>query len=289
MKFPTGIFHVIASVFGLHGKKKSAVSDPLKKELENRMEEFMERDLFSLVIQPVVNFRKDSVTNGEILSRLNHPDHGMISPDIYLPVVDALGLYPSFDRYIFRKSCAWLSHSLAQGEKLDCVSVNFSRITLSCKDIAKDLIEIADSYGVSHNALAIEITEQVPETGVEDFLENLNQLRAAGFRIILDDFGSGVTSFNDLMRYPLDVVKIDRSLLLEAQTEQGANAYRALVAMAVELGAEVVCEGIETQAQNTFAREAGCHYGQGFLFFKPIAQDQVFAMIRRKSGLDNEV
>ena len=87
-------------------------------------------------------------------------------------------------------------------------------------------------------------------------------------------------------QYPLDIVKIDRSLLLKAETEQGANAYRALTDMAIKLGVAVVCEGIETEAQNRFAREAGCHYGQGFLFFKPTEQNLVFEMIQRSSILE---
>ena len=279
------------------GRKRKSEEEPmpempapetrLETELKNRLVEFLEQDRFSLVIQPVVDFRDNTTLNAEALSRLNHPELGVIFPDAFLPTVDALGLYPRFDRYIFRKSCAWMSSTLAAGETFRCLSCNFSRKTLSEAALAEDLIRIADEYGIPHAALAIEITERERETDACQLLENLKQLKAAGFRVFLDDYGNGVTSVNDLMQYQLDVVKIDRSMLLETETEQGAENFRALVSTAVGLGAEVACEGIETEAQACFAREAGCHYGQGFLYFKPVAQEQVFELIRRSSIRDD--
>ena len=116
-------------------------------------------------------------------------------------------------------------------------------------------------------------------------IENLKTLREAGFRIILDDYGTGVTSVNDLLHYPLDIVKIDRSVLLNVKSDERKEAFRALVTLFMDLGADVVCEGIETKEQDAFARNAGCRYGQGYLYFKPIPQNQVFEMIR-KSSLD---
>ncbi len=266
-----------------------AAPKTLKQELQDRMEEFLERDLFSLVIQPVVDFRTDTMTNGEVLSRLYHPERGVIFPDEFLPAIDALGLYPRFDRYIFRKSCVWLHRSMAAEEKIDCISCNFSRKTLSEAGIAQDMMQIADSYGIPHSKLGVEITEREQKTDEQQLIKNLNLLRESGFRIILDDYGNGVTSMNDLMQYPLDILKIERSLLLKTDTEQGKTAFRVMVSMFIELGAEVVCEGIETEEQNRLARESGCHYGQGFLYFKPIRQDQVFAMMRKGSLLEDDV
>lgn len=262
--------------------------DSLKLELENRMEDFLNRDLFCLVIQPVVDFRDNTAFNGEVLSRLNHPERGVVFPDTFLPALDAMGLYPRFDRYIFRKSCAWLRRTAEAGERFDCLSCNFSRKSLSEAGIVQDLIQIADSYGIPHGKLGVEITEWEKETDVQQLMTNLKQLQEAGFRIFLDDFGNGVTSVIDLVQYPLDIVKIDRSLLLKAETEQGAAVFKDLVSMAIHLGAEVVCEGIETEEQNRFAREAGCHYGQGFLFFKPTSTEQVFETMRRGSIFEEE-
>lgn len=260
-----------------------AAQDSLKQELLNRMEEFLDRDLFCLVIQPVVDFETDTVHSGEVLSRLHLPERGVIFPDQFLPAIDTLGLYPRFDRYIFRKTCAWLRRSAQEREQFDCVSCNFSRKTLSEKDLVPDLIRIADNYDIPHEKLGVEITEREKATDVLQLGENLKQLKEAGFRIILDDYGNGVTSANDLMQYPLDIVKIDRSMLLSACTDQGKTEFCQMVTTAVRLGMEVVCEGIETEEQSRFARKAGCRYGQGFLFFKPVSQEQVFEMMQKGS------
>ena len=273
-------------------KKKSmapAAQKTLGAELRDRMVEFMDRDLFSLVIQPVVDFRTNTVFKGEALSRLDHPERGVIFPDAFLPVIEELDLYFRFDRYIFQKCCVWMYRSLAEGEKIDCISCNFSRKTLSETTVAEDLIRIADGYGVSHDRLALEITEREQNDNEQQLIDNLKTLREAGFRIILDDYGIGVTSVNDLLNYPLDIVKIDRSLLLSAQTDERKEAFRAMVALFIDLGADVVCEGIETKEQDEFARSAGCHYGQGYLYFKPIRQDQVFEMIRRCSLTEENI
>lgn len=253
----------------------------IDQELTERAEEFMKYDRFSLVVQPVVNYAANSAVGGEVLSRLHHPERGVIFPDDFLRCIDAAGLYPQFDRYVFRKACAWLSRSLDAGEAVDYISCNFSRKTLSEANIAMQLTQIADSFGIPHEKLAIEITERERETDAQLFLLNLKQLKASGFRIFLDDYGIGVTSVKDMMNYPLDTVKIDRSILYAANTDQGKAAYRALVAMAKELELKVVCEGIETEEQNTFAREAGCHYGQGFLYSRPMGVDEMFEMMEK--------
>lgn len=261
----------------------------LKQELQDRMEEFMKMDRFALVIQPVVDFRRNSAVNGEVLSRLEHPERGVIFPDDFLPAIDTLGLYPAFDRYIFEKSCVWLHRSMTAGKEFEILSCNFSRKTLSEADIVQDVIQIADHYGIPHSKLGVEITEREQVADEQQLLKNLNLLKDAGFRVILDDYGNGVTSMHDLIQYPLDILKIDRSLLWKAETDQGRAAFRAMVAMFIELGAEVVCEGIETEEQDRLARESGCHYGQGYLYFKPIRQDQVFERIRQASLLDEKV
>lgn len=262
--------------------------DSLEWEVEKRIVEFIESDCFELAIQPVVDFRTNAVCGGEVLSRLNHPERGMIFPDVFLSAVDAAELYPQFDRYIFEKSCAWLSQAIAKGEGLETLSCNFSRKTLSEENIAAQLAQIADRHGLPHKRLAIEITERERETDALRFYDNLQQLKANGFRVFLDDYGNGVTSVKDLMKYPLDIVKIDRSILLAAETDQGKAAYRALVAMAAELHAEVVCEGIETEEQSRFAREAGCHYGQGFLFFRPTRPENVFEVMEKSRIVSEE-
>lgn len=262
-----------------------AALDNRKQEVQNRIAEFMERDLFCLVIQPIIDLQSGTVCGGEVLSRLNHPEQGVIFPDLFLPAVNAQGLHAKFDYYIFQKSCAWMSRTRTQSDKMEFLSCNFSRLTLSEEGFVQELVRIADRYMVPHNELAVEITEQDHPLDAQRFIENLKQLKAEGFRIFLDDYDTGVTSENELTGYPLDVVKIDRSLLVAAETEEGKARYRQTVVEAVKTGAKIACEGIETEEQHAFAREAGCHYGQGFLFFKPMDLNQVYEMMEKGSIL----
>lgn len=247
----------------------------------SRIESYLDQDLFSLVIQPTMDLRTGSAFTGEALSRLHHPEHGVISAEVFIPALDAMGLYSRFDRYIFRKCCIWLHHAAEEGKRFDRIACNFSRKTLSQAGIARDIIQIADSYAIPHHKLGIEIIEWQQATDMQQLAGNLRQLKEAGSRIILDDYGSGVTSESDLDNFPLDIVKIDRSLLLKAGTEKGNAEFRALVEKFIRLGAEVVCEGVETEVQDSFVREAGCHYGQGFLYFRPVSHDRVFELIRQ--------
>lgn len=252
--------------------------------LRSHIESCLNQDLFSMVIHPTVDFRTGRVLTGEALSRLHYPEHNAITADVFIPLLESMGLHSKFDRYVFRKCCIWMRQAAAEGRQFDRIDCNFSRKTLSQPDIVGDLIQIADSCEIPHSKLGIEITEWTCATDAQQIIKNLRQLKEAGFRIILDDYGSGVTSETDLQNFPLDIVKIDCSLLRNTATEKGDEAFRTLVRRFISMGAEVVCEGIETEAHDSFARETGCHYGQGFLYFKPISHDKVFDLIQHREN-----
>ena len=254
----------------------------LEKELVKRMPDMIYYDRFQLVVQPVIDLETGGIVGGEVLSRLNHPEQGVIFPDKFLPAVEEAGLYSKFDHYIFRKTCALVHKLSEQGVVVQYLSCNFSRITLSEKGVATRLAKLADELGVEHDRLAVEITEQEQATDTDQFFRNLRELKQAGFRIFVDDLGAGVTSVRDLWSYPVDVVKIDRSLLLAAENEQGRNAYRGLRNLAVDLGCKVLCEGVETEEQHRFVLDAGCHYGQGFLFYRPMEAEQFLYLMGGK-------
>lgn len=254
----------------------------LEKELVKRMPDMIYYDRFQLAVQPVIDLETGGIVGGEVLSRLNHPEQGVIFPDKFLPAVEEAGLYPKFDHHIFRKTCE-LIHRLSEQEvAVQYLSCNFSRVTLSEKGAATRLSKIADEFGVDHKCLAVEVTEREQETNTEQFFQNLRQLKEAGFRIFVDDLGAGVTSVRDLWSYPVDVVKIDRSLLLAADEEKGRIAYRGLRNLAVDLGCKVLCEGVETEEQHRFVLDAGCHYGQGFLFYRPMEAERFLYLMGGK-------
>ena len=270
-------FLSILSALGPLGRQRPNDNLPappvsLEQELESRMAALLAEDRFALYIQPVIDLTTGRIRGGEILSRLNHPERGLIFPDVFLPVIIRLGLQTDFDLYIFRKSCAWMGRT----HGLPGISVNFSRKTLCRPGLAGELAAIADEYGLAHGDIAIEVTESEKETDECCFLGNLQSLKDQGFLIFLDDYGDGVTAIGDLQRCPMDIVKLDRSLLLGAESsEEGAIIFRSLVEMATRLGLDAVCEGIETDSQEQLAKESGCRYGQGFRYFRPTDADEL--------------
>ena len=259
--------------------KKPAPQPDLEQEMVERMSSLIAGDSFVLAVQPVIDLQTGCVVGGEVLSRLNDPEQGLIFPDKFLPAVQEAGLYPRFDHYIFRKSCQLMHRLRESGVEPLYLSCNFSRLTLSEKDAAARLSEIAEEFGLPNGCMAVEITEREQETDKEQFCRNLIDLKKAGFRIFVDDLGAGVASVRDMWSYPVDVVKIDRSLLLATDTEQGRSAYRALRNLVVDLGCEVLGEGVETQEQHQFVIDSGCHYGQGFLFYRPMEAERFFRLM----------
>ena len=245
----------------------------------SQLASYLAQDLFCLMVQPIVNFQTGLASTAEVLSRLNHPENGYISVDMLISELEAAGLHSRFDLYIFQKCCLWLQDTATKGNGFDWISCNFSRKTLSQPGIAQELIRIADSCTVPCSKLGIEITERNPATDLHQIRKNLKQLKEAGFAILLDDYGSGVTAESDLYDFPLDVVKVDQSMLQNTDSETGKVNFRALVNKCSELGFSVVCEGIETEAQDRIARDAGCHYGQGFLYHKPAFPDRIWERI----------
>ena len=277
-----GVFLSVALGAGLVDGKKEDPSGELRtpeQELVARMPEFLRDDRFLLVVQPVIELQTGKIIGAEVLSRLEHPEQGMIFPDRFIPAVEAAGLHGEFDCEIFRKSCVLMHRLLKHEAKLQYLSCNFSRMTLSESGTPDRLCRIAEEIGVPCDAMALEITEREQDTDNDQFCENLIDLKKAGFRILVDDLGAGVTSLRDLWSYPVDVVKIDRSLLLAAETEQGRSVFHRLRDLAADLGCMVLCEGVETEEQHSFVIEAGCQYCQGFRFYRPMKEEQFFCLM----------
>ena len=266
---------------GQNAFQKSGADSAFERELKIRMKDYIEDNRFTLVSQPIFNFAAKRICGYEILSRLNHPERGEVSPGVFLPVINELQLHAEFDCHIFYESCCWMSHLLRSGKSLDWLSCNFSRKTLSKAGIVERLVKIADSCGVPHRCMGIELTEYEDADDEKQFYENMRSLKAQGFLILIDDMGSGVTSSKDLMNFPVDIVKLDRSLLMAASTEEGAQFFRRLVRLINGMGIKSLCEGVEKYKELQFIQEAGCFYGQGFLFSPPASTDSVEAALGR--------
>ncbi len=252
-----------------------------KIKIENNIEKQIDNNRFFLEYQPVVDAKTKKIIGAEVFSRLYSEQDGVVPPDSFLFAVDSVGVNEKFDYYIFEKNCKWISNNKSQREAYE-YAINCSRTTLCDPMFSKKIIETVDRYNLKYSSVAIEILEdkEIDAQAKRQMAKNLSELREKGITILLDDFGSGYTSFDDLQNLAVDVIKIDRSITEKTNTQTGLAIFRNIVRTAKELGVKIVCEGIETEEQARIASEAGCDMLQGFYFYRPLAVRQLEELIQ---------
>lgn len=225
-------------------------------------------------LQFIVDAKTEKVVRAEALSRWDRGEKGIVAPGNYIWVMEENGLIGRHDLYMFDLVCkqleAWKGTALSDVP----ISCNFTRITLSERGIIEKIKAICEKYDFDRSNVCIEITEEAIEKNVENALSNIEECKKLGFRIALDDLGRGYTSLSNLCDYPIDIVKIDRDILLKADTERGRALLEGIIELAHKLGLKVVCEGIETEEQRAFVIKAGCDYIQGFYYFRPMPKEE---------------
>ena len=257
------IFKKVAS------EKKTHLSE--RKLLKNIRKGF-ENQEFKMYLQFIVDSKEGKISSAETLSRWVNSSGEVIFPGTYIGIMEKSGLITRFDYYMFEKVCQKLSEwkdSELRDVELSC---NLTRITISEKDFSEKIEEISNKYDFDRSKLVIEITEDSIEKNLVVAMFNIIKIKKLGFRIALDDIGSGYTSLVSLCEYPIDVVKIDRQILLLAGTEKGKKLFMGIVSLAHYLNLKVVCEGFETEEQSKLVTESECDYIQGWYYSKALPE-----------------
>ena len=242
-----------------------------KIKIENSIEQEIDNNRFFLEYQPVIDAKTKKIIGAEVLSRLNSETDGVLTPKSFLSAVDSVGINEKFDYYIFEKNCKWISNDKKQREGYK-YTINFSRSTLSEPAFAEKIIGIAQQYDLKLSCLAVEILEDKNLTGdaQKQMIENLSTLKEKGISVLLDDFGSGFTTFGDLQNLDISIVKIDKSITQNATTQTGFIILKNIIRTSQDIGFKTLCEGVETQEQEEAAIRAGCDLLQGFYYYKPM-------------------
>ena len=188
------------------------------------------------------------------------------------------------DFYIFEQVFKQLEHWNKTPYQDMFVSCNFSRPTVEFETFLPRVREIVGRYTFKRTNLILELTEDALADNQALVFENMNACKKMGFRIALDDFGSGYTSFRDLAEYPVDVIKIDRFIITKSETEKGNALLRGIVRLAHDLGIEVLCEGVETEEQNKIVKAAGCEYIQGYYYSRVFPVEHAMGFYERYMG-----
>ncbi|WP_332941956.1 EAL domain-containing protein [Clostridioides difficile] len=219
---------------------------------------------------------KFSLVNGEMIGsealiRWNHPEHGFISPAVFIPIAEKSKLILKIGRFVFEKVCTDLSEWKKQGKKIVPVSVNLSRVELYQPDIVKFINKTIQMYNLSSDLIEIEITETVAINELNILKNVLNELRKYGFSISMDDFGTGYSSISCLRDMPIDILKLDKSFLDGIEhDERSRNIAKSIVSLAKSLDLVVIIEGVESKEQAELMKQFGCDLVQGFYFARPM-------------------
>lgn len=243
--------------------RRLALLDELRRALEEGE--------FVLHYQPILSLTDDRVVGAEALLRWNHPSEGIVSPENFLPLLEESGLIVPVGCWVIREVVRQMQvwQMLYGRNMLEWVSVNVSPRQFNDPSLLlATLGEINDS-GFPLDRLKLEITESAVMRNPDVTRAVLGELRDLGIRIALDDFGTGYSALGALRHYSVDTIKIDRDFTTRLDTEDGRELVLVLLKIARIYGAAVISEGIETTAQRDILREAGCDFGQGYLFAKP--------------------
>ena len=251
-------------------------------QLKGELQRAIEHNQLDLNFQPIVDLGSGSVTGVEALVRWHHPERGLLGPDQFISLAEESGLIVPLGRWVLREACS--RARLLQVRRPEMGSLGMS-VNLSAKQIQQpDLIDdvkkaLADS-GLNPNCLTLEITESMLMVDTDSTIAKLNALKDLGVKLAVDDFGTGYSSLSYLSRFPVDILKIDRSFInrVNKGTEESALAA-AIVKLSDALDLHTVAEGIELPGQMDRLLELGCASGQGFLFAKPMGIDALLGWL----------
>ncbi len=248
-------------------------------DLESRLRRALQNDELFLHYQPQFSGADGSLTGFEALLRWRNGGR-LISPAEFIPVAESSGLIVEIGDRVLESACRQIAEWSAQGYDVPSIAVNLSAVQLTATDFPARIRELLATYDVSPACLEIEITESLLMEDCDSIQKALQEIRACGVRIALDDFGTGYASLGYLHKYPLDLVKIDRSFVGGVPSgDRSENIIRAIVAMARALCMKVVAEGVETADQLSFLEDIGCDFVQGYLTGRPQPVEEATALL----------
>jgi len=265
-----------------------------KEEEELRLLEEIQKALkneeFTFYVQPQCDIATGKIVGGECLVRWIHPEKGLISPGVFIPVLEKNGFITSLDRYVWRKVCEWLRSLIDRGFQPMPVSINVSRIDIYSMDVPGFLFGLLEEFQLSSDLLKVEITESTYVENNDKVIRTVKQLRDAKLWVMMDDFGSGYSSLNMLRTVAVDVLKLDMRFLdiKEQDEERGIGILESVVNMARQMQLPIIVEGVENQKQESFLLKMGCRYSQGYYYYRPMPVHEFEALISNPHNLDQE-
>ena len=259
-----------------------------KLRLENDLRRAIERQELRVHYQPIVCLKSRQILGFEALVRWQHPDQGLISPSEFIPLAEDTGLIGAIDFWVLEKACSQLriwQDQFATAATLT-VSVNLSGRQFTKPDLISQIEQVLKKTNLSNTNLKIEVTESILIEKTSLATQILSELKERNIQICIDDFGTGYSSLSYLHRFPIHTLKIDQSFIarLNNNCEDG-EIVKAIIVLGINLGLNVIAEGIETAGQLNFLEANNCHAGQGYYLFKPMEANAVTKLLKSLSNI----
>lgn len=251
----------------------------------NEVNKAIDEEQFEVFLQPKINLVTDKSYGAEALVRWKHPDRGMISPGEFIPVYERNGIIGRLDQYMWRHVCMLLRRWLDEGKNPNPISVNVSRVNIYNPHLVEILKKLITEYRIPAGLLNLELTESAFMEDQALVMKTMSRLHDIGFKIMMDDFGSGYSSLNVLKDMEVDYLKVDMKFLQQSQkfNSKGEKVITSVIRMAKWLHLPSIVEGVETLEQVDFLKCIGCEYAQGFFYAKPMPIEEYEAFLEQEN------
>lgn len=266
--------------------------ETLQNYIESHMHQALKDKEFRMFLQPKMDMRTGKLGGAEALVRWIPKDGTIIYPNQFIPLFESNGFCSSLDMYMVENVCRKIREWIDAGITPVPVSVNQSKILFYEEDYVENLCAVLERYRIPGDLITLEILEGLAAGNIDELNEKIDQLKEKGFRISMDDFGSGYSSFNTLGKLHIDELKMDR-VFLSAITGKEDERQKIIMAQVVDLAKKLristVAEGVETKENETLIRTLGCGYGQGYYYSRPIDEDEFDRKYMEKGNGNHEV
>ena len=259
-----------------------------RRELEKDLRDALALNQLHLVYQPQVDYRDHSVVGVEALLRWQHPQHGFVPPDLFIPLAEQNGTIIPIGEWILDQTCRQLREWHDQGFTELRMAVNLSTVQLHHAELPRVVNNLMQVYRLPLRSLELEVTETGLMEDINTAAQHLLSLRRSGALIAIDDFGTGYSSLSYLKSLPLDKIKIDKSFVQDLlEDEDDATIVRVIIQLGKSLGMQVIAEGVETVEQEAYIIAQGCNEGQGYLYSKPLPARELTTYLKQARRLNS--
>tara|TARA_R110000751_G_scaffold34037_1_gene84594 strand:+ start:707 stop:2782 length:2076 start_codon:yes stop_codon:yes gene_type:complete len=254
----------------------------VRRELDKELRGALERNEFHLTYQPQVSYATHEVVGVEALLRWQHPERGLVPPDLFIPLAEQNGIIISIGEWVLDQACKQLRVWHDQGFSELRMAVNLSTVQLHHSELSRVVTNLMQRYKLPAHCLEMEVTETGLMEDIAAAASHLNSLKKAGVLIAIDDFGTGYSSLSYLRGLPLDKIKIDKSFVQDVLVdEDDATIVRAIIQLGRSLNMEVIAEGVESAEQEAYVIAQGCNEGQGYYYSRPLSPEAFEVWIRQ--------